>query len=104
MLAAVSHLPQVVVSALMARVGEAVGRDGLAYAGSGLRDATRLAASEASVWESILATNSDALAPLLTELADDLRRIAGQLDDPAAMRRVFGIASMYRRSLTGQTS
>lgn len=104
MMAAVSHLPQVVVSALMARVGETVGNEGLAYAGSGLRDTTRLAASEASVWESVLATNADALRPLLMELADDLEKIAGQLDDPSATRRLFGIANMYRRNVTGQTS
>jgi prephenate dehydrogenase len=104
LMAAVSHLPQVVVSALMARVGETVGRDGLAYAGTGLRDSTRLAASEARVWESILATNVEALRPLLLELANDLQQIATQLDDPAATRRLFGLANLYRRSLTGETS
>jgi prephenate dehydrogenase len=104
MMAAVSHLPQVVVSALMARVGETVGRDGLVYAGSGLRDTTRLAASEASVWQSILSTNADALQPLLMQLAADLQAIAGDLEDPAAVRRLFGMANMFRRSLIGQTS
>jgi prephenate dehydrogenase len=99
LMAAVSHLPQVVVSALMARVGETVGQDGLDYAGAGLRDTTRLAGSEASVWESVLATNGDALQPLLMELADDLQKIARQLDDRAAVRRLFGIANMYRRAL-----
>jgi prephenate dehydrogenase len=103
-MAAVSHLPQVVVSALMARVGESIGREALSYAGSGLRDTTRLAGSEASVWESILATNTDALRPLVAALADDLRDIADRLDDPAAMRRLFGMANMYRRDLMGQTS
>jgi prephenate dehydrogenase len=103
LMAAVSHAPQVVVSALMARVGETVGHDGLAYAGAGLRDSTRLAASEARVWESILATNAEALRPLLLQLAEDLQRIATQLDDPAATRRLFGLANLYRRSLTGQT-
>jgi prephenate dehydrogenase len=98
-MAAVSHLPQVVVSALMARVGETVGQDGLSYAGAGLRDTTRLAGSEASVWESVLATNGDALQPLLLELADDLQKIARQLDDRSAVRRLFGIANMYRRAL-----
>jgi len=103
-MAAISHLPQVVVSALMARVGETIGPDGLVYAGSGLRDTTRLAASEASVWQSVLATNADALQPLLLQLAADLQAIAGDLDDPASVRRLFGLANMFRRSLTGQTS
>ncbi len=104
LMAAVSHLPQVVATALMSRVGEQVGRDGLNHAGTGLRDMTRLAASEASVWESVLATNADALAPLLRDLATDLQQIAGQLDDASATRRLFGIANLYRRELTGRSS
>jgi prephenate dehydrogenase len=104
LVAAVSHLPQVVVSALMARVGEAVGPDGLAYAGGGLRDTTRLAASEARVWESILATNADALQPLLLDLARELERIAVRLHDSTAVRRLFGMANLHRRELTGRTS
>jgi prephenate dehydrogenase len=98
-MAAVSHLPQVVATALMARVGETIGRDGLAHAGTGLRDTTRLAASQASVWESVLATNADALRPLLQQLAHDLEHIAGQLDDPSAIRKLFGLANMYRKDL-----
>ena len=103
-MAAISHLPQVVATALMARVGESIGGDALGYAGTGLRDTTRLAGSEASVWESILATNADALRPLLMQLADDLQNIAGQLDDAAAVRRLFGLANMYRRDFTGHSS
>jgi prephenate dehydrogenase len=103
LMGAVSHLPQVVATALMARVGEVVGRDGLAHAGNGLRDTTRLAASEARVWESILETNADTLRPLLEQLADDLEQIARQLDDPSALRRLFGIANLYRAELTGRT-
>lgn len=99
LMAAVSHLPQVVAAALMARVGETIGRDGLSHAGTGLRDTTRLAASQATVWESILATNADTLRPLLLQLADDLQQIAGQLDDTAAIRKLFGLANMYRKDL-----
>ncbi len=103
-MAAVSHLPQVVATALMSRVGEAVGHDGLAYTGAGLRDTTRLAESGASVWESVLATNADTLRPLLLELAGDLQQIAGGLNDSAAVRRLFGTANMYRREFTGRSS
>jgi prephenate dehydrogenase len=99
LLAAVSHLPQVVATALMARVGEALGREGLAHAGSGLRDTTRLAGSDAKVWESVLATNADALRPLLLQFAADLEKIAGQLEDAAAVRKLFGLANMYRKDL-----
>jgi prephenate dehydrogenase len=98
-MAAVSHLPQVVAMALMVRVGETIGRDGLSHSGTGLRDTTRLAGSDARVWESVLGTNADILRPLLMQLAEDLRTIAGQLDDPAAVRKLFGLANMYRKDL-----
>jgi prephenate dehydrogenase len=93
---ALSHLPQVVASALMARVGAAVGEEGLAHAGPGLRDTTRLAASPAEMWASVLATNADEVAPLLRELAGDLERLAGHLDDEDAVRRLFADASRRR--------
>ena len=95
-MAAISHLPQVVASALMVRVGQTAGGQGLQLAGAGLRDTTRLAASSADVWTSILASNADELGPLLTQLADDLRQIAGQLDDPTAMKRLFEAANRWK--------
>ncbi len=47
----------------MAIVARAVGADNLQWAGSGLRDTTRLAASQAEVWQSVLASNSQELRP-----------------------------------------
>ena len=47
LLAFLSHLPQLTASALMQVVGDAVGEDGLALAGRGLVDTTRLASSPA---------------------------------------------------------
>ena len=86
---AISHLPQVVASALLARVGEAVGARGVRFAGAGLRDTTRLAASQASVWAPILATNAAAVAPLLRALARDLDAVADGLTDPQEIERLF---------------
>jgi prephenate dehydrogenase len=95
LLAAISHLPQVVATALRARVGESVGSDGLRYAGAGLRDTTRLAASQASVWAPILASNAAALAPLLRALASDLEQAASHLEDRAATERLFARAHRF---------
>ena len=88
-MAAVSHLPQIVASALLARVGESVGADGLAWAGRGLRDTTRLAESPPDIWRSIAATNHDAIAPLLKALAADLADLADRLDQPGAIDELF---------------
>jgi prephenate dehydrogenase len=103
LMAAVSHLPQVTASALMSVVGAAVGESGLEWAGSGLQDTTRLAASQASIWESILATNADAVAPLLQSLADELRDIAERLEEPGAVPQLFARANRYREVLRDRT-
>jgi prephenate dehydrogenase len=95
LVAAISHLPQVVASALLARVGETVGLDGLKRAGAGLRDTTRLAASQASVWAPILGTNAAAIAPLLKALARDLEAVADRLDDRREVERLFERAHRF---------
>ena len=99
LMAAVSHLPQVTASALMAVVSRAVDPDGLQLAGRGLRDTTRLAASPSATWESILATNSPELKPLLKALASELSALADRLDDTSAVRRLFDEANRARSSL-----
>jgi len=95
LVAAISHLPQVVATTLRARVGETVGVEGLRHAGAGLRDTTRRAASHASMWAPILATNATALAPLLRALADDLTRVAQELGDREAMEELFARAHRF---------
>lgn len=100
-MAAVSHVPQVVASVLMRRVGETVGGEGLALAGSGLRDTTRLATSDASMWSSVLETNADQIAPILAALARDLERAAGQLGDAEAMARLFADAQKWKGRTPG---
>lgn len=95
LVAAISHLPQVVASALLARVGETVGPDGLRFAGAGLRDTTRLAASEASMWAPILSANAARVGPLLRELARELDAAADQLSDAEAVSRLFARAHRF---------
>lgn len=99
LMAAVSHLPQVTASALMAAVARAVGVDNLQFAGPGLRDTTRLASSGADMWESVLATNSRELKPLLKDLAADLTALAERLEDRDAVRRFFDEAARAKSRL-----
>ena len=98
LMAAVSHLPQLVASALMLTVDRAIGTDNLKWAGQGLRDTTRLAGSQASVWESILATNSQEVKPLLRRLAAELVTLSDQLDDREAIRTFFAEAARAKSS------
>ena len=98
LMAALSHLPQVTASALMTVVARVVGQDNLKWAGKGLRDTTRLAASRPEMWQSILATNSAELKPLLKYLASELSALADRLEDPEAIKQLFEDASRAKAS------
>jgi len=69
--ALVSHVPHLVAAAMAAQCADAPSA-ALALAGPGLRDVTRIAASEASLWTEILAANP-------TRVRDVVLAIAGRL-------------------------
>jgi len=99
LMAAVSHLPQLAATTLMAVVARAVGGDNLRWAGNGLRDTTRLAESEAAMWQGILATNQEELKPLVKYLAAELSTLADRLDDPQVIGALFEEATRARAAL-----
>jgi prephenate dehydrogenase len=77
-LARVSHVPQLVASLLAARLlDDHVGAAELA--GQGLRDTTRIAASDPALWADIVASNAGPVAAVLDELARDLERLRAAL-------------------------
>ena len=75
LVAYISHLPQLAVSALMHVVGGHAREEGLALAGRGLRDTTRLASSPAGTWRDIVATNRDNVSAALDDLITALQRL-----------------------------
>ncbi|WP_240675628.1 prephenate dehydrogenase [Cellulomonas endophytica] len=81
--AVVSHVPQVAASLVAARLQEADER-ALALAGQGLRDVTRIAASDPALWTSILAANSAAVRAVLADLRTDLDGVIAALDAATA--------------------
>jgi prephenate dehydrogenase len=87
--ALVSHVPQVMSTLTAARLNDAVGND-LALAGPGLRDTTRIAASDAALWLDILGTNADDVRAVLELVRDDLDRVIGALgQDDAVIGQVL---------------
>jgi prephenate dehydrogenase len=104
LLAFLSHLPQLTASALMAVVGEAVGEDGLALAGRGLVDTTRLASSPAEIWRDIAATNADEMGPALDTLIALLRELRADLTRGDRLTEVFDEAGRWRDKLTGRST
>lgn len=95
-IAYLSHLPQIVASALMHLVGEKTGEDGLALAGRGLRDTTRLASSPADIWRDIALTNRDNIGPAIDELIQVLGRMKSGSD---ALASTFESAARWKRVL-----
>jgi prephenate dehydrogenase len=96
--AVLSHLPQIVSSALagtlLARTGGA-GALELQLSGPGLVDTTRLAASSSALWTQILSANAQEVVPPLSELIQALSEVARTLERLAAdtkQERVFAEA------------
>ncbi|GAB3405916.1 prephenate dehydrogenase [Schumannella luteola] len=78
--ALVSHAPQLIASLLATRLTGG-SDEALALAGQGLRDTTRIAASDPVLWGQILSANADAIAEVLRPLRDDLDAVIGALGD-----------------------
>ncbi|MGZ4625909.1 MAG: prephenate dehydrogenase [Kineosporiaceae bacterium] len=81
--ALVSHLPQVAASLVAARLRHAPDA-AVALAGQGLRDVTRIAASDPALWTQILAANAGPVAAVLADLRADLDRVLAALEAIAA--------------------
>jgi prephenate dehydrogenase len=81
--ARISHVPQLLASALSAWAGaDARLTDAaLTLAAGGFRDMTRLALSSWEVWRDIVATNRAPIADGLRELSERLRALAATTDD-----------------------
>lgn len=82
--ARVSHAPQIVASATAAALGSLTSDD-MALAGTGLRDVTRIAASEPGMWADIAQLNRDALAASVDQIIADLTAIRDAEDIGAAV-------------------
>ena len=97
LMAAASHLPQMVASALGLTLGQvSVNRAAL---GPGGRDTTRLADADPDVWTAIALDNADRIVPLLAryERAIGRARSAVASADSVALRALFRDARRWSR-------
>jgi len=76
--ARVSHVPQVAASLVAARLVDAED-DAVSLAGQGLRDVTRVAASDTGLWVQILGANAGPVADVLSALREDLDSVIAAL-------------------------
>ena len=78
--ARVSHLPQITAT-LLAGSLHGVAPEWLDLAGAGLRDTTRIAASDENLWKEIISSNSQEIKALLTNLHNELGAMIDAVDD-----------------------
>jgi prephenate dehydrogenase len=81
--ALVSHVPQLMARLAAARLGGAPDA-ALALSGQGLRDVTRIAASDPELWTQILGANAAAVSAVLQAVRGDLDRVVAALEALAA--------------------
>jgi prephenate dehydrogenase len=103
LLALTSHLPHALANLLMLRVAEAAKGDDapLAFAGASLREMTRVAGANATVWSDIFLGNADEIAAELTGLRgsiDELER-ALRAGDRERIEETIATAAAARERL-----
>jgi prephenate dehydrogenase len=76
--AAVSHVPQIAASLVASRLRD-LPSGAVALSGQGIRDVTRIAASDPGLWTQILAGNAPAVRGVLESLAGELDAVLGAL-------------------------
>ncbi|MCL2490559.1 MAG: prephenate dehydrogenase [Propionibacteriaceae bacterium] len=99
--AAVSHLPQLMASLTAARLLDDVPAD-LTLAGQGVRDVTRIAASDVRMWRQIVAANTMAVRDQLRAVQADLNILIDQLDDPAVVEDLLSRGRAGAAALPGK--
>ena len=102
-IAGISHLPQIVSSLLSATLLELSDRD-ISLAGQGLRDVSRLAASNSDLWAQLLHSNSKAVVEFLGIYAgyiEDLS-ISLQNDDLRKTQEILELGRENHRRIPGK--
>lgn len=105
--ALVSHTPQLLSSLVAARLATAE-ETAVRLCGQGIRDVTRIAASDPRMWLDILAANPGPVADVLAEIATDLDgtvralRALESADEAKRAQGAAGIEDVLRRGNAGR--
>ena len=100
-MALISHLPQVMSSLLASRLQDTPLHP-LSLAGNGLRDVTRIAASDPGLWVQILSANAAPVVDILHGVREDLDRLIGTLEAPRRPGARLDIAQLMSEGNAGQ--
>ncbi len=99
--AQISHLPQITASLLASRL-QGTSMQALQLAGNGLRDTTRIAASDPNLWVQILTANAEQILPELYGMKADLDRLIDTLSAPHAPGARLDVAQLMDEGNQGQ--
>ena len=86
--ARISHLPQI-ASSLIAKQLTGTPPEWMELAGQGLRDTTRIAGSDESLWKEIIYSNRGELRQLLINLQNDVQTMIDSLEDPQQIAQLI---------------
>ncbi|UUX60106.1 prephenate dehydrogenase [Glutamicibacter halophytocola] len=99
--ALISHFPQAASSMIASRLLNAEAHQ-LALAGNGLRDTTRIAASDEKLWIQIFSHNAEALVPILTGMKEDLDRLINTLQNPQGPGALLDLSQLMTEGNAGK--
>ena len=99
--AKISHLPQIAAS-LIAKQLTGTPAEWMELAGQGLRDTTRIAASDESLWKEIIFSNRAELEQLLINLQNDVGAMVAALDDPEKIAALIAAGRAGRALIPGK--
>jgi prephenate dehydrogenase len=99
--AKISHLPQIAAS-LLAKQLSGTPAEWMELAGQGLRDTTRIAGSDESLWKEIIYSNRAEISELLISLQNDLAQMISALDDPAKIAELIAAGREGKAMIPGK--
>jgi len=99
--AKISHLPQITAS-LLAKQLSGTPPEWMELAGQGLRDTTRIAGSDESLWKEIIYSNRAEISELLISLQNDLTQMIAALDDPAKIAELIAAGRAGKEMIPGK--
>jgi prephenate dehydrogenase len=99
--ALVSHAPQVLSSALAGLLLDAPGSH-VQIAGQGLRDMTRIAGSNPTLWTEILSTNAQPVTTVLTHLVERLQLVVNALSQAPSETSNEGLEASLAAGVLGR--
>ncbi len=99
--AKISHLPQIAAS-LVAKQLTGTPAEWMELSGQGLRDTTRIAGSDESLWKEIIFSNRTELQELLINLQNDLQSMIASLDDPEKIAHLIAAGRAGKATIPGK--